>query len=56
MGGMLTAKTKYLQIELKKCSNKPTCKDDEEIEQFLQYHRIWLAFNEQQIEPDKFSD
>ena len=45
---------KKVEVYLEKCSDRPTCKNDTEIDEFMQQHQIILNHLDQILRPDKF--
>ena len=55
-GQFIASEGSYIGIELKKCQDKPHCKSDEEIHEFVAVHRINLIFNSQHYDSGKYGE
>ena len=45
-GSLQALKARFVNVILKKCTGKPTCKSEAELERFLEDHRVWISYNE----------
>ena len=47
---------RMLRILMSRCSGKPYCKSDDEINEFVNSHTVYLLYNDQRYNPDIFED
>ena len=56
-GNFQVTSVRTIQIEVVKCSNKTTCKTDDEISNFMEeFGTMFMVYNDQVYQPDEYSN
>ena len=55
-GSLQSLKARFVNVIINKCIGKLTCKSDAEIERFLDDHRVWIGYNDKQIEIGQYGE